>query len=66
MRKPIPPFTYTENYSPVMMDGHYLAKVSFRHYWFKTFDDLRQFWDCDLYDPRMTIAYPIQPEEITA
>jgi hypothetical protein len=49
-----------------MMDTHYLATVSFHHYWFKTFDDLRQFWDCDLYDHRMTIAYPTQPEEITA
>jgi hypothetical protein len=66
MKKPTPRYTYTEKYSPVMMDTHYLATVSFHHYWFKTFDDLRQFWDCDLYDHRMTIAYPTQPEEITA
>jgi len=55
----IPKYIYTEAYSPSLMQTHYLAKVSFHHFWLETFDDLTQFWGCDLYDTRMTVAYPV-------
>jgi hypothetical protein len=55
-------FTYTDKYSPSMIENHYLATVSFHHYWFKTLEDIENFSNSKYWDSRMTIAYPIKSQ----
>lgn len=51
-------FKYTDYSTPYLHSTLYCAKVSYHHYWFKSYDDMLTFMDSKYYDSRMTFSNP--------
>lgn len=50
---------YTDKFDSKLIENHWLASVSHRHYWFADFREFLAFQNSPQFDLRMKISSPI-------